>query len=192
MRILLAPLWVRAVYWGLLGAVVALLASAFSSGSHRPIVLNWPTGTLLFAVFAVGFAALLTWRTESARLPYTPQVAGLTSGQRAAAIKATTRGPVPEDPEVLKAAVRLGAVYLEQNKANRQRNQVVTIILLVVAVFLLVVAAVEGDAWGLVYPIIVLIVVPLTRWWNEIAVQRTKRQNRTLVEARRTKRKKRT
>jgi hypothetical protein len=189
---LLAPLWVRAVCWGLLGAVVALLASAFSSGSHRPIVLDWPSGTLLFVVFAVGFGALMTWRTESARLPYLAQVTGLTSAQRAAAITATTRGPVPDDPEVLKAALRLGTVYLEQYKANRRRNQVMAMILMAVAVFLLVIAAVESDAWGLVYPIVVLIAVPLTRWWTEIAVGRTKRQNRILVEARRTKRKKRT
>ena len=191
MRILLAPLWVRAVCWGLLGAVVAVLASAFSSGSHRPIVLDWPSGTMLFVVFAVGFGALMTWRTESAREPYLAQVTGLTPAQRTAAIRAATRDPVPADPEVLKAALRLGTVYLEQNKANRRRNQVMTIILMAVAVFLLLVAAVEGDAWGLVYPIVVLIVVPLTRWANEIAVQRTKRQNRTLVEARRTQRKKR-
>lgn len=191
MRILLAPLWVRTVYWCLLGAVIVVLASGFSSGSHRPWVLNWPSGTLLSLVLAVAFGALLTWRTQGARLPYTAQVDGLSPAQRSAAIRATTTGPAPADPEVLKAALRLGTVYLDQHKTNRRRYQVMTVILLTVAVFLLVVAAVEGDAWGLVYPIIVLIGVPLARWWTEIVVARTRRQNRMLVDARRTQRKKR-
>lgn len=191
MRILLAPLWVRAVYGCLLGAVIVLLASAFSSGSHRPIVLDWPTGTLAFVGFTVVLGAALTWRTESLRLPYTAQVTGLSAQQRSAAITTATRGPAPSDPEVLKAALRLGQVYLDHHKANRRRYQVMTVILMAVAVFLLVVAAVEGDAWGLVYPIVALIVIPLVRWWTEIVVSRTDRQNRLLVTARRTQRKKR-
>lgn len=191
MRILLAPLWVRAAYWGLVGAVIALLGGAFSAGSHRPIVLNWPWGTVVFVLVALGVAALLTWRSQTARLPYAAQVEGLTPAQRKAAIRATTAGPAPEDPEVLKAALRLGQVYLDQQKTNRRRYQVLMGVLVAIALFLLVVAAVEGDAWGLVYPIIVLVVVPLTRWWTEAVVQRTQRQNRMLVNARRSARKKR-
>lgn len=191
MRILLAPLWVRAIYCGLLGAVVVLLASAFSAQSHRPIVLDWPTGTLLFAAFTIVVGAVLTWRTQTARLPYLAQVEGLSAAQRADAIRTTTRGPAPEDPEILKAALRLGRVYLDQHKANKRRNQVMTAILMTVAMFLLIVAAYEGDAWNLVYPIIVLIAVPLVRWWTEITTARTQRQNKMLVAARRTHRKKR-
>lgn len=191
MRILLAPLWVRAVCWGLLGAVAALLGSAFSSESHRPIMLDWPTGTVLFVVFAVGFGALLTWRTQAVRLPYLAQVEGLSPAQRSAAIRAVTRGPAPEDPEVLKAALRLGQVRLDQYKAGRRRYQVVMAILVAIALFLLVVAAYQGDAWGLLYPIIVLVVVPLARWWTEAVIQRTQRQNKALTDARRAKRKKR-
>jgi hypothetical protein len=191
MRILLAPLWMRAVYWCLVGAAIAVLASAFSAGSHRPLVLSWPLGTLAFLVLAAVLGALLTWRSQTARLPYVDQVAGLTSAQRSAAIRATTGGPVPEDPEVLKAALRLGQVHLDQHKANRRRFQVMTAIAITIAVFLLIVAAVEGDAWGLVYPIIVLIVVPLMRSWTETVAGRTKRQNKMLVAARRGQRKKR-
>ncbi|CAN5713322.1 hypothetical protein BH10ACT9_BH10ACT9_33300 [soil metagenome] len=191
MRILLAPLWMRAVYWCLVAAAIAVLASAFSAGSHRPLVLNWPLGTLAFLVLAAVLGALLTWRSQTARLPYVDQVAGLTSAQRSVAIRATTGGPAPEDPEVLKAALRLGQVYLDQHKANRRRYQVMTAIAITVAVFLLIVAAVEGDAWGLVYPIIVLIVVPLMRSWTETVAGRTKRQNKMLVTARRGQRKKR-
>ncbi|CAN5138941.1 hypothetical protein BH11ACT7_BH11ACT7_02300 [soil metagenome] len=191
MRILLAPLWLRAVYWGLVGAAIAALASAFSAGSHRPLVLNWPVGTLLFLLVAAVLGAALTWRSQTARMPYVDQVAGLSPAQRSAAIRAATGGPAPQDPEVLKAALRLGQVYLDQHKASRRRYQVMTAIVIAVAVFLLVVAAVEGDAWGLVYPIIVLIVVPLMRSWTETVAGRTKRQNKILVAARRGQRKKR-
>jgi hypothetical protein len=140
---------------------------------------------------AVGLGALLTWRSQTARLPYAAQVDGLTPPQRGAAIRAATTGPAPEDPEVLKAALRLGQVYLDQQKTNRRRYQVLMGVLVAIALFLLVVAAVEGDAWGLAYPIIVLVVVPLTRWWIEAVVQRTERQNRMLVNARRSTRRKR-
>lgn len=191
MRMLLAPLWLRAAYWGAVGAVIALLGGAFSSGSHRPIVLNWPWGTVVFVLVAVALGALLTWRSQTTRLPYATQVDGLSPPQRKAAIRAATTGPAPEDPEVLKAALRLGRVYLDQQKTNRRRYQVLMGVLVAIALFLLVVAAVEGDAWGLVYPIIVLVVVPLTRWWTEAVVQRTERQNRMLVNARRSARKKR-
>ncbi|AQA01935.1 hypothetical protein BVC93_05240 [Mycobacterium sp. MS1601] len=192
MRILLAPLWVRALYWSLLGAVIALAASMFSSAdSHRPILLNWPTGTVLFVVVTAAFGALLTWRTQETRLPYLAQVRGLTPAQRAAAIRATTAGEPPADPEVLKAALRLGTVYLDQHKTNRRRYQLMTALLMTAAVLLLVIAAYNGDAWGLVYPVLVLIVIPLVRWWNEIVVSRTRRQNKLLQSARRSQRKKR-
>jgi prepilin signal peptidase PulO-like enzyme (type II secretory pathway) len=191
MRILLAPLWVRAVCSGLLGAAIALSASAFYGSSHRPIAVDWPTGTVVFSVLTLGVGALATWRTQVARRPYTAQVEGLSRAQRSAAIRATTRGPAPEDPEVLKAALRLGQVYLDQHKTNRRRDQVLTAILMALAIFLLVVAAYEGDAWGLVYPIVVLIVIPLTRWWVEAVTQRTERQTKMLTQARRASRKKR-
>src|SRR5690349_11195247 len=77
MRILLAPLWVQALCWALVGAVVAVLASMFSADeSHRPILLNWPAGTLFFVVFTVVFAAMLTWRTQDTRQTYLAQVQG--------------------------------------------------------------------------------------------------------------------
>ncbi|MGB3482152.1 MAG: hypothetical protein WBB07_08035 [Mycobacterium sp.] len=191
MRVLLAPLWARALYWTVLGAViVALLAGVFTASS-RPLVLDWPVGTASYIAVTAVFGAALTWRSQTSRLPYTAQVAGLTSEQRSAAIRATTGGPLPADAEVVKAALRLGTVYLDQHKANRRRNQVMTGVLVTIAIFLLIVAAYDGDVWGLVYPLVVLIVLPLTLWWTESKVSRTKRQNRELTQARRTQRKKR-
>lgn len=192
MRILLAPLWVQALCWALVGAVVAVMASIFSADeSHRPILLNWPAGTLFFVVFTIAFAALLTWRTQDTRQTYLAQVQGLSPAQRSAAVRASTSGPAPEDPEVLKAALRLGTVYLDRNKANKRRDQAMTAILMAAAVLLLVIAAYDGDAWGLVYPLVVLIVVPLARWWTEGMVSRTRRQTKLLQSARRAQRRKR-
>jgi Domain of unknown function (DUF4377) len=107
-RIILGPLWTRAVAavcWGLVFGI-ALAGMAWLGGF-------WHGTTVAADAFAgVVYALFLAAVFRGRRRVYLKALDGLPAAQWPSAIKAVRRGPVPTDTPVRDAAIRLGAVIL--------------------------------------------------------------------------------
>ncbi|WP_197378265.1 hypothetical protein [Mycolicibacterium mengxianglii] len=185
MRVLLAPLWLRALVWTALAAVIVQLISSLTTASDRgPMVLDWPWGTAIFVFLTITTGAFLTWRTDRGGDPYRPQLAGLSPAQRSAAVAATFGGPAPADPEVLVAALRLGQVYLEQAARYRTRAWLTAGALALACALALYTAADRGDGPAAACALLLLLLLPAALWWSRAQQRRADAQHRLLTAAR--------
>ena len=183
MRILLGPLWLRLVYWSVVGAVVVVLSTSLSSSSSsHPLVTRWPLGTLFAVVLAIAFGALLTYSNQKNRAPYLAAVEGLTPAQRSAAVSLIYGGPAPLDPVVHAAALRLGKAYLTQSALYRRRQLVVFAILFVGAL-LLVATGYDDGLQKVALPLAFLIVIPVAAGWSQFQLRRIETQHALLTDA---------
>jgi hypothetical protein len=183
MRILLGPLWLRFVYWSVVGAVVVVLSTSLSSSSSsQPLVTRWPLGTLFAVVLAIAFGALLTFSNQKNRAPYLAAVEGLAPAQRSAAVSLIYGGPAPLDPVVHAAALRLGKAYLTQSALYRRRQLLVSGILFAGAV-LLVATGYDDGLQKVAVPLAFAILIPVAAGWSQFQLRRIETQHALLTEA---------
>lgn len=102
-----APWWAR---WFVISAAAALMeATVFAVTLPTPGgTLAWAWGLGLLAGSGVIIGALMTAIHEPLRQFYAAALDGMSKQQRAQAVRALHRGPIPTDPTVLAAAVRNG------------------------------------------------------------------------------------
>jgi hypothetical protein len=182
MRILLGPLWLRFVYWSVVGAVVVVMSSWFTSSPGQPLVTRWPLGTLFAVVLAIALGALLTFGNQKNRAPYLVAVEGLSPAQRSAAVSLIYRGPAPLDPVVHAAALRLGKAYLTQFALYRRRQLMVFAILFVGAL-LLVATGYDDGLQKVAAPLAFLIIIPVAVGWSQFQLRRIETQHALLTDA---------
>lgn len=77
-------------------------------------------GSALLIGLALGL--LTVWTDRSVPGSYAPVLEGLTTDQRQQVSRVWQRGPVPSDPAVLTAVLRLHAVFVRQRQGNRRRR----------------------------------------------------------------------
>ena len=128
-RLQLAPWWVRALY----GAGSAWLAAGIAEvllwaneqaprDYHRTSVALSPLWlAIIFGLFPFVMAVIFATEYQRQRGQYCEAVAGLPATEKAAAIKAIWRGPVPTDSAVRAAAIRVGNLYLESRRRLNRR-----------------------------------------------------------------------
>lgn len=119
-RLPFQPWWLRTVYCaaGVLATVCAFLVGLRWQGGmiHVPL-LGW----LLIVVGALVVAGLLAVAVSQGRDRYVQALGSThTPDQRAQAITAVWRGPVPADPDVRRAAEMLAQVHLDAYGKNRR------------------------------------------------------------------------
>lgn len=132
-RVLLSPPRVRGTVTGaLVGSGVAVVYVALDrtmtspdGGWVGPIL----TGVIVGLVLAVVTGGLATWSAQD--LDRRPEVTLLTPGQRAAVILAARRGPVPDDPTVRSAALRMVGTDVARARRDRRRGGTVLLALAV-------------------------------------------------------------
>lgn len=115
-RLVVAPWWVRwlvAAFWVAAAyiAFAALLIPSFFKA------LGWTWGPIWITGFSLIATALLTHDQRPIQQRFAAAVAGLNRPQRSRVVKALRRGEIPADPQVLAAAIRVGAL----SKAYRRR-----------------------------------------------------------------------
>jgi|SRR5690625_86515 len=127
LRILLAPWWVR---WALATALIAVLIGGFyliaaprTAAAFGPL---W--GPLALGAFSMAFGAALLALRQPERRQTLAIIDGLDPGQRRRAVAVLRRGPVPEDPAVVAAALRLGAMAEFQRRRLRWPRAVLWVI----------------------------------------------------------------
>ena len=100
--------------------VLTGLSDAHRRGNHG--VDGWITGTVSGVLFGV-FMSVIAGRQQAAREQRTAVfTAGLSAPDRALAVRASRRGPIPDDPAICAAAARLTRDRLEQSIRQRGRN----------------------------------------------------------------------
>ncbi len=110
-RYVVAPWWLRwlvSASWlalWLVPAVVLFLPEFLSN-------IGWPSGLLSLAAFSLFVSALTTFMQDPVQRSYAAALTGLTAKQRIRAVKALRRGEVPDDPQVLAAALRVGTLTM--------------------------------------------------------------------------------
>jgi hypothetical protein len=135
--LIVAPLWVQAAVTGVLSGLFFGTVMGLWDRLHHPVQYSWgdaiTTGILLGVLYAVFTGLGTAWRLRRER-PDLSELRALTRRDRKTALRASTRGPVPEHPAIRQAALHQASRVLA--KTNDQ--QVTTI-----AVFgLLIVASV--------------------------------------------------
>ncbi|MET0701187.1 MAG: hypothetical protein ABWY93_16150 [Mycobacterium sp.] len=175
-----APLWLRVLYWSVVGVIIVVLTTTFSS--RDPLVTRLPWGPLFILALGVGFGAFVTSRSGKTAEPYLAAVDTLTAEQKAAAVRAAHGGPVPAEPAVWAGAQRLGELYLKQSAANRRRQLIVLGVLVAAVVLMLVGAIVANNRGQTVVMAIYVVVLPLSGWWSEYQLRRIETQHRILVQ----------
>lgn len=111
--LLSAPRWVLSVGTGLFFGLFMTVFFLIQDGHVLPAVINGPIGGILFGAIMGRQAARQNNQVMEALGPLTPP--GLRD-----AIRATNRGPVPEDRQIRQAACRLTNLQLHQ--LSRQRE----------------------------------------------------------------------
>jgi len=113
--------WRRALLYGVpFGIVIGLFAAHRGHGSGLADgLINGIFSGALFGL-AMGW---LTRRQQAAREQRTAAfTAGLTAQHRTLAVRASRRGPIPDDPAIRAAAARLTRDQLERTTSQRNRN----------------------------------------------------------------------
>lgn len=116
-RVMCAPLWMRWVIMSLLFAAGLAVATVVVS----PDMFGWGAWLVGCVVCCVVFGGLVAYGQRRYAGRYADALAGLDGEQRWAAITAVNRGPVPTDPAVTAAAVRLGAVLADAQRVVTNR-----------------------------------------------------------------------
>jgi hypothetical protein len=139
-RLLLQPLWIRTVFW--IGWILlwALALAAYMrwdlGGNANPFTLPM-LAIALIAAGCLGVGALCAVLETSRRNRYLRALDGtVTAGERAQAISAAFRGPVPDNPRVQAAARRVADLQLAAYRKNPQTYRVVYPLLSIVWVVL--------------------------------------------------------
>jgi hypothetical protein len=104
------PRWLPAVLGGVVGG--ALLGMFFKLNSASSVEAG---GIALIGGTLIG-AGIARWYEPS----WSSEVAGLAAGERRAALRATYRGPVPVDPEIRTAAIRIASHQLPKLEQYRR------------------------------------------------------------------------
>lgn len=73
-------------------------------------------------LIGIATAVLTVWTDRTVPGSYAPVLDGLTTAQRQQVSRVWRHGPVPTDPAVLTAALRLHAVFAQQRQGNRGRR----------------------------------------------------------------------
>jgi hypothetical protein len=117
------PFWVNALIafsLGVPGLAIALSLSRLMMEdgdighlASQSIWLSWLPGILLGA-FAIGLAG--AWSKSRAATRYRRAAPGLSDGERMAAAKAVTRGPIPSEPAVRAAARTFAGWFLARSR----------------------------------------------------------------------------
>jgi len=113
--------WVQAMLFGVVfGVVMGLFAAHQSHGSG--VAAGLVTGSIGGVVFGL-VMGWVTRRQQVAREQRTAAVtAGLTAERRTQAVRASRRGPIPDDPAIRAAAAGLTHDDLEQSISYRSKN----------------------------------------------------------------------
>jgi hypothetical protein len=161
-RMIVAPWWVRwLVNAATLAAWLILVCALFIPNFFGALGWAWSGFSVL------GFSLLATLLLTVANRPmvqlYKAAVAGLDTTQRAAAVKSLRRGKIPADPEVLTAAIRLGAVSSAyQRRASRLQKSAKWWLPALWLVVVVMAFLTNGIRQGLIWT--VLAVLLLVRW----------------------------
>jgi len=112
--------WVRVLTSGVPFGVVMGLFAAHRHGSDAA------DGLINGAVSGVLFGVFMAWATRRQQVAREQRTAvftgGLTPERRAMAVRASRRGPVPDDAAIRTAAVGLARDQLEQSISQRSKN----------------------------------------------------------------------
>ena len=133
------PRWVVAVLTGVPFGIGMGLWVKFD-GAGWPEAGFWATSGIPFGLATAWWAA--RWGREAAQAE-----AGLAADKLPAARLAASRGPVPADPEIRAAALRIASHELAEATRHR-RSKILAIGLMVIGT---VGAASEGSLWALLY-----------------------------------------
>lgn len=130
-RLLDAPWWVLGLVSGIPFGAVMAVTSLLDGGSVGSAVVSAIVSGVIFGALMGVFQARMNRRAREA--------VGDVSADRAAVVhRSAVRGPVPDDPEVRGAAVRLVAHQLEQSRRNLVWSMVVFGAFLLLSVWLAV------------------------------------------------------
>ena len=112
-RMMLKPWWARVVAWACVLAAVIAVIECGSWLAGQPVQNPWRTIATISAL-AVPFAVVMAAATDPVHRAYTKALEGLPSRDGSAAIVAIWRGPIPTDPRVRDAAIRVGEIRIDE------------------------------------------------------------------------------
>lgn len=153
--------WVQAMLLGVVfGVVMGLFAAHQSRGS------GVAAGLVTGSIGGVLFGLVMGWVTRRqlvARDRRTAAVtAGLTAERRTQALRASRRGPVPDDPAIRAAAAGLTRDQLEQSISYRSKN---IAIFGVIGLLELVVLALTSSRWY--WPAVLMFAAVIVTQWRQ-------------------------
>jgi hypothetical protein len=126
--LILRPAWLRFTVWASLSAVLWGLFTSLQSS------YEWEGAVLSAIVFGAVLGGYSTIATQSVHRAAVEAISGLDDARRSQSIRAVLHGPVPQDPDVRAAAIRLGRALFRNKSADQlRRNEIWTWVFYVLA-----------------------------------------------------------
>lgn len=114
-----------------LAIVTIIVITGDGPPSENFLFRHWPWVGLGIVLFAPLFGVLASSANAKPTERFADTIRHLSPDRRRAAYRASTKGPVPTDPDVREGALRICEVWLE---TRRQRNRAVFVLIGIVAV----------------------------------------------------------
>jgi hypothetical protein len=158
-----APRWIMAVITGLpVGIMMAIYTKIDGPTSWLGAVLGGLVG-------GVCFGAVMAFSIDKRRRAMRAAVGDLPRGEAKAARRAADHGPIPTDPEIRAAAVRIATqLQLDLLRPIRRRLFIVAMVL---SLTFSVVGAVIESPWYLLYALVPAL-LPTSQWYLRRHIRR--------------------